>query len=528
MISGRLVAVCCAAALGVAACGAGDGPVGAERGAVPRSTLFDPFTAPTRSGIDLERLTDAVGTIDGEADCASLPALAVEGVTVVPPPANLNDPDVPLTVAEVVRIVGGCIVVEYVLLGERTVTEVAGLLADEASVQAVGEPARGWETAEEKTIYEGPTGAWGSPVVTAVADPADLSPPIGAYAHLVSREEFSEHRFAAVSTGLSSACGIDTDGRLTCAGEVSKDIGWPIFDTEVERVGGRFVNVAVGGGTVCGLLADRTLRCGGMNEYRQAEPPAGTYQSIALTGTRACALATDGTLVCWGANDYGESDAPDGAYVQFALNGANACAVAAGGTIACWGGDLYGQSDPPPGSYSHVTVGDRHACAITARNTVVCWGSNEFGQADAPEGAYTQLTSGAGHSCALRVDGAVKCWGRNEYNQADAPTGTYTHLAADAWQSCAIDKNGAIVCWGHRGRGRLDAPAGAFTQISIGGLKDARGFGVGSIDGFIGGINCALSVDARAVCWNNYRAEAPDNAGSNATALRKAGDWTHR
>ncbi|MCY4423673.1 MAG: transposase [Acidimicrobiaceae bacterium] len=36
---------------------------------------FDPFTAPTRSGIDLERLREAAATVTpGDADCAAVPA----------------------------------------------------------------------------------------------------------------------------------------------------------------------------------------------------------------------------------------------------------------------------------------------------------------------------------------------------------------------------------------------------------------------------------------------------------------------
>ena len=109
----------------------------------PRAPLFDAFTAPTRSGVDLERLADAVESIDTAADCTTVAALDVEGISVVAPPAGLNDPDAPLTVAEVTRIAGGCVMVEYVLLAGRTVAQVRDLLAGEASVHAVGEPPRG-------------------------------------------------------------------------------------------------------------------------------------------------------------------------------------------------------------------------------------------------------------------------------------------------------------------------------------------------------------------------------------------------
>ena len=107
--------------------------------------VFDPFTAPTRSGIDLEALREAMATVTpGQADCSTAPALEVAGVTVVDAPAGLNDPDAPLTVAEVTRIAGGCVLVDYVALAGRSVAEVRALLASESSVHAVSEPLRGF------------------------------------------------------------------------------------------------------------------------------------------------------------------------------------------------------------------------------------------------------------------------------------------------------------------------------------------------------------------------------------------------
>ncbi|MDE0498532.1 MAG: leucine-rich repeat domain-containing protein [Acidimicrobiaceae bacterium] len=121
--------------------------------------LFDPFTEPTLSGIDLERLRQAAATVTpGEADCAAVPALEVAGVAVVDPPADLDDPAAVLTVAEVVRIAGGCVVVEYAALEGRTVAQVRGLLAGEASVHAVGEPVRGVRVAHDDGAHSMHTG----------------------------------------------------------------------------------------------------------------------------------------------------------------------------------------------------------------------------------------------------------------------------------------------------------------------------------------------------------------------------------
>lgn len=128
--------------------------VESPQGAAPEP-LFDPFTSPTRSGIDLERLREAVATITpGEADCSAVPALEVEGVTVVDPPVSLDDPAAALTVAEVVRVAGGCLVVEHVALAGRTVAQVRTLLAADASVHAVGEPLRGLAVDHNSNVHK--------------------------------------------------------------------------------------------------------------------------------------------------------------------------------------------------------------------------------------------------------------------------------------------------------------------------------------------------------------------------------------
>ncbi len=116
------------------------------------AALFDPFTAPTLSGIDLERLRGAVATITpGETDCSSVPALDVAGITVLDPPANLDDPGAELTVAEVARVAGGCLVVEYVALAGRSIAQVRELLAADDTVHAVGEPIRDLRAEHEDT-----------------------------------------------------------------------------------------------------------------------------------------------------------------------------------------------------------------------------------------------------------------------------------------------------------------------------------------------------------------------------------------
>ena len=87
--------------------------------------VFDPFTTPTLSDLDLDRLAVAVATLDETVDCP--PTVA---------PDSLDD------VAEVVRIAGGCMIVEYEPLRGRTVEEVREALSADLSVHAVGVPPR--------------------------------------------------------------------------------------------------------------------------------------------------------------------------------------------------------------------------------------------------------------------------------------------------------------------------------------------------------------------------------------------------
>ena len=87
--------------------------------------VFDPFTTPTLSDLDLDRLAVAVTTLDETVDCP--PTVA---------PDSLDD------VAEVVRVDGGCLIVEYEPLRGRTVEEVREALSADLSVHAVGVPPR--------------------------------------------------------------------------------------------------------------------------------------------------------------------------------------------------------------------------------------------------------------------------------------------------------------------------------------------------------------------------------------------------
>lgn len=81
------------------------------------------------------------------------------GIAFVEPPADLQDPDAEHIVAEIVRIAGDSLLVEYVALEGRTIEQVRELLASDPTVQAVSEPARGFSPDVEDERRNGPRAA---------------------------------------------------------------------------------------------------------------------------------------------------------------------------------------------------------------------------------------------------------------------------------------------------------------------------------------------------------------------------------
>ena len=106
---------------------------GQRSGSVPSSSTvveagggFDPFVTSSVSGIDLGRLRDVVESLRDPDEC---PAVATVD--------SLDD------VAEVLRLVDGCLVLSYEPLVGRSIQDVAAQFEDDSGVLAVGRPLRG-------------------------------------------------------------------------------------------------------------------------------------------------------------------------------------------------------------------------------------------------------------------------------------------------------------------------------------------------------------------------------------------------
>ncbi|MDE0169460.1 MAG: RCC1 domain-containing protein [bacterium] len=104
---------------------------------------------------------------------------------------------------------------------------------------------------------------------------------------------------------LYSACGMHTDGTITCRED---DI----------TPSGRYTNIFASHGNTCGIRqTDGTIHCAGDTSSevlykadRLLDPPPGRFTQITTGGNHACALRTDQTIECWGANHRGQTGKP--------------------------------------------------------------------------------------------------------------------------------------------------------------------------------------------------------------------------
>jgi alpha-tubulin suppressor-like RCC1 family protein len=239
------------------------------------------------------------------------------------------------------------------------------------------------------------------------------------------------HQWQSVSSGWHHACGITTAGESYCWGHNRQGQLGSGARTEREpapvRVAGGIEFTALSGGAqhTCGLAADGTAYCWGLNQYGQlgahAEPLTETpvvawphlkFAQVSAGVGHTCGITRQGTAYCWGKNEDGElgngSIDPPGLYRVgepvaifggFSLRSITAgngvsCGVTTAGRGVCWGRGVYGQlglgSTIGHATPQHVTrvkefaevsgSGMTHLCGLTTGNAIYCWGTGERGQ----------------------------------------------------------------------------------------------------------------------------------------------------
>ncbi|WP_413295210.1 Ig-like domain-containing protein [Bdellovibrio sp. HCB185ZH] len=303
--------------------------------------------------------------------------------------------------------------------------------------------------------------------------------------------------YSMVSSGEDSTCGVLTDGRVKCWGEVDY--------------------LTIGDGTEYPRLVPSNSDAGQK------------YKALALGGF-GCGITDSDQLKCWGRN----------------VNSSVAYSIGDDTTLFRPSPVMLDRGQ----TYSKVSVGANHACGITTDKTLKCWGlaaSYQLGTASTTaltlptviDGAvqYKEVSAGTSHSCAITVDGDLKCWGWNASNQiGDGTSSTaispkvitsgtkYIEVKTGMNNTCAIATNNDAYCWGTNTNYQVgDGTNTNRTAPTLvpGGYK----FTTLSLNGMNTGATCGMLTSGRIYCWGSGATgfTGANNGGNTTTPTEISG-----
>lgn len=298
--------------------------------------------------------------------------------------------------------------------------------------------------------------------------------------------------------------------------------------------------------------------------------------ALASGASHTCAVLADRTVKCWGVNQFGQLG--DGAYAASAIpvpvsglanveglaaGARHTCAVLMDRTMRCWGSNSEGQlgdgstaeNVPSPvtvAGITHVAVlaaGEMHTCVGLQNDVIKCWGRNSYGQlgGDIALGMISRvpvtmngidhvaaLSAGRWHTCVLTDSQNIHCWGHNQYGQLGNGAVGYAltvvpvigladarAIAAGGVHACALLGNGTVVCWGDNRVGQLGngTTVNSVSPVLVSDINNATALVAGSTH------TCALLVDRTVKCWgfNGYGSELPPAFLTTLTPVRVVG-----
>jgi alpha-tubulin suppressor-like RCC1 family protein len=326
-------------------------------------------------------------------------------------------------------------------------------------------------------------------------------------------------------------------------------------------------SIAVGGGHVCAVLDDASLKCWGDNAQGQlglgdttARGRAAGQMGDALTAVavgmnrsvkavaaglvHTCALLDDGTVKCWGDNTQGQlglgdtsprgeaaADTPDkltaidlGGHTakQIAAGAFHTCAILDDDNVKCWGGNAHGE----------LGLGDATARGTTAGQMGASLPELSLGVGRTVKTLRAGGSATFGHTCAILDDATMKCWGANAYGELglgdtnargdaanemganlpaiDVGAGrTVKAIAAGARGTCASLDDGSAKCWGANddgelGQGDVKPRGGAPNQLGTALTAINLGAAVGTNDVAMGAAHaCASLPNGKLKCWGS-------------------------
>jgi alpha-tubulin suppressor-like RCC1 family protein len=284
--------------------------------------------------------------------------------------------------------------------------------------------------------------------------------------------------------------------------------------------------IAAGGEVTCALLADRTVRCWGDDQFdiiggKERENPrpvvrrglSGVAQ-IALSAAHACARHEDALVSCWGSNYGGElglgkptdppgpgvktpTRVPGVSSVTSVATGSATTVLLANGTVMYWGDWDSGTGDPrPAGSAKPALIvgvrgaveifdGPMGACARLEHGAVKCWynvspgliprGKDRVDPVNAPVKDAVALCAGQGYFCARTRSGKHVFWSTLTQRILTPYPGLakmtdIVEIAFGMSEACARRTDGSVVCEDDSsGALRTVAGLSAVTQIVAGG-----------------------------------------------------------
>jgi alpha-tubulin suppressor-like RCC1 family protein len=185
-----------------------------------------------------------------------------------------------------------------------------------------------------------------------------------------------------------------------------------------------------------------------------------------------CGLDAQGTAYCWGLNDDNQcgpgcSATPTAMFTTHRFSALSAgrthtCGLDPGGTAYCWGSNANGAlgtisdlnltfNQVAGGPFKAIRAAQDNTCALTMTGIVYCWGLDNSGvlgnAADSEPCLNGCGGQGVGGSGGVYPPAAVT-----------APvTGTFalTSICLTDFNACAVDTEGIGWCWGYNGDGAL-------------------------------------------------------------------------
>lgn len=350
------------------------------------------------------------------------------------------------------------------------------------------------------------------------------------------RWRYRSQRFASISAGSFSTCGILTDGSVMCWGYPEQDNGahresdhrdWDewIADPDTDYAG--WVNtppstvefkpgsLSVGNFHACAIRTSGELSCWGKAGDARLVIPTDAdggvitdWTTVEAGWAHACAVRADGSVTCFGRETFDRSKGPEGAgpFTDVTLGTYNGCALASDGSVECWGGHpALAQFNPrintaPAGvtfTAIEMSTTEFYSCGIAQDGTIHCWGIVEtvadLPRVNPPSDSFESISVGSSNSCALDAAGALTCWGDDNSELLAPPSGAFTGISGGADFSCGLKADGTIDCWGgDNSRQQLDSPSGTFTLVSTGYSH-----------------SCAIRSDSTVACWGGTSGDPP-------------------